>query len=688
MSLWTWLSHPWAVAITATLLHFLWQGTAIALLGVLLVRGFRITTPHARYAAWLGVFAALSAAPLVTLLLSDAHVAVAPQWPAARDMDSAASDLLPADTAAEFLKNPPENIGGNPLGLVTESETEPTQINPDTAWLALFDRSLWTRWQPQLLAVWMAGVGLMSLRLTVGLVWLLALGRRLQTAPVELQRRLERLAERIGLPRSPRLALSNHVPEPFAWRLYRPVIVLPASWLADVPPDVLEAVIAHELAHIRRHDLWVNLLQRLVETVLFFHPCVWWVSRQIRAERELCCDADAVAATGQAVAYARALETVALKRMACARPQLAVGLGGTRMALLQRVKQVLGVETSAADSGWWSMGLAGAGLSAACWTVLALSAPAVQGDDTPAADVAPNAVAQRDGEDRPRGPRDGERPDGPPRGPRDGERGEGPRGPREGDRPDGPRPPRDGDRPDAPRGPRDGERGPEGRPVPRFDGPGPRGEFGPPMEVMHEMLRAIRELQENMHGLRREMNEMREHHGRGPREGGPEGRPGPRFEGPGPRGEVPADAMHDMLRAIQDLREGMQGMRRELNELREQRGPGPREGFRGPEGRPFGPPFGPREGFRGPDGDGRPGPRPEARDGDRGPRPEGREGPAPGPWGEGRLRPRPEGREGDRGPGPEGRGPESRERRPETERPESERSEVDEKPVSAVGASA
>jgi UDP-N-acetylmuramoyl-L-alanyl-D-glutamate--2,6-diaminopimelate ligase len=77
------------------------------------------------------------------------------------------------------------------------------------------------------------------------------------------------------------------------------MVLLPVCWLTEMTPEVLEAVVAHELAHVRRWDLWVNLFQRLVETLLFYHPAVWWVSRRVRLEREMCCDELAVSVTGE-----------------------------------------------------------------------------------------------------------------------------------------------------------------------------------------------------------------------------------------------------------------------------------------------------------------------------------------------------------------------------------------------------
>ena len=88
----------------------------------------------------------------------------------------------------------------------------------------------------------------------------------------------------------------------------RPMVLLPAAMVTQMQPEMLEAVIAHELAHIRRFDLWINLGQRVAETLLFYHPAVWWLSICLRSERELCCDELAVKATGRRLAYASTLE--------------------------------------------------------------------------------------------------------------------------------------------------------------------------------------------------------------------------------------------------------------------------------------------------------------------------------------------------------------------------------------------
>lgn len=133
--------------------------------------------------------------------------------------------------------------------------------------------------------------------------------------------------------------------------IWRPMIVLPAAWIAQLPPDFLEAVLSHELAHLRRRDLWIIYLQRLVETTLFFHPAVWWLSSRLQREREWCCDAFAVRVTGEPVVYVQALELVAGRQRERCMPSLAAGMkGGRKMLLLSRIERVLGVHPSKSDS--------------------------------------------------------------------------------------------------------------------------------------------------------------------------------------------------------------------------------------------------------------------------------------------------------------------------------------------------
>ena len=132
---------------------------------------------------------------------------------------------------------------------------------------------------------------------------------------------------------------STRVAVPMAVGWLRPAILLPVTALTGLPSDQLEAILAHELAHTRRYDYLVNLIQSAVETLLFYHPAVWWVSGRIRVEREHCCDDQAVAACGDRVLYARALAALEEQRGSGWRLAPSARDG----SLLARVRRLLGV---------------------------------------------------------------------------------------------------------------------------------------------------------------------------------------------------------------------------------------------------------------------------------------------------------------------------------------------------------
>jgi BlaR1 peptidase M56/Bacterial type II and III secretion system protein len=153
----------------------------------------------------------------------------------------------------------------------------------------------------------------------------------------------------LELSRPVRLLQSALVEVPTVIGWLRPVILLPASCVTGLTPRQLESIIAHELAHIRRHDYLVNILQSAVETLLFYHPAVWWVSRRVREERELCCDDLVVEVCGDRVGYARALATLEELRPASA--QFALAAAGA--PLLQRIRRLAGQPERSAGRAFW-----------------------------------------------------------------------------------------------------------------------------------------------------------------------------------------------------------------------------------------------------------------------------------------------------------------------------------------------
>src|SRR5439155_21793559 len=145
-------------------------------------------------------------------------------------------------------------------------------------------------------------------------------------APDAVRDVLENTRQRLGLRQSVELLQSALVETAVVLGYFRPVLLLPMSAVTGLSPGQLDAILAHELAHIRRHDYLVNLLQTLVETVFFYHPAIWWLSNQIRSERENCCDDIAVAVLGNRVEYGRAL--LALEEHRAAETALTLGAQG------------------------------------------------------------------------------------------------------------------------------------------------------------------------------------------------------------------------------------------------------------------------------------------------------------------------------------------------------------------------
>jgi beta-lactamase regulating signal transducer with metallopeptidase domain len=306
--------HPYAQALAWALLHFLWQGALLGLAAMVCFRIFKQSS-SVRYGIGVATLAAMLAAPVTTTIW------IASRSTAVAATDSSVSLVRPAATAPA------------PLGLVPAA-TANAATNPTTPPLTNV-----------VLAIWMAGVLALSIRLLGG--WLTAhrvAQRQRRPATPEIQAMAARLAERLALRRIVDVVESAGVAVPIMVGWLKPVIVLPTAVISGFTPDQVEALIVHELAHIRRNDYLVNLLQAAVETVLFYHPAVWWVSGRIRAEREHCCDDVAVTICDRLV-YARALSDLA----ALTTPALA--MAASNGSLVDRVRRILGRPTAESESG-------------------------------------------------------------------------------------------------------------------------------------------------------------------------------------------------------------------------------------------------------------------------------------------------------------------------------------------------
>jgi beta-lactamase regulating signal transducer with metallopeptidase domain len=190
-------------------------------------------------------------------------------------------------------------------------------------------------------SLWILGMLLLALRAIGGWWQLEQVRRRAQTlVPSELERSFHRIFKQLRITQRVALRVSTEVISPLAMGVWRATVILPVSTVMGLPMEELEAVLAHELGHIRRWDYLWNLLQTAIESVLFFHPSVWSLSRAVRERREICCDEIAVRSCAGATVYARAL--LRLEEQRTRQLRLAVALNGCNGSLLQRIKQVLG----------------------------------------------------------------------------------------------------------------------------------------------------------------------------------------------------------------------------------------------------------------------------------------------------------------------------------------------------------
>jgi len=292
--------------LAETLLHFLWQGTAIGLI----VCAVRHLLPRAqantRYALFISALFAMVACLPVTFFLLDP--------PAAQEISTVTDpiDTTPVRWAPEsalVTTTPSEQ----PLPMTEQSLNASAPIDVGvTVSSPLIEKTRQSTWSPQIAfyitAAYFLGLALMLIRLLLASMG----SRRVKrmATPLEDQSLLataQRQAERMGLKKAPPIAYCVRVAVPMVVGVLKPIVLLPPSLATGLSSEEFEAVLAHELAHIRRWDLPWNVLQCFIEAVLFFHPAVWYVSRQVSLERETCCD-DLVVSTGiERVRYAGVL---------------------------------------------------------------------------------------------------------------------------------------------------------------------------------------------------------------------------------------------------------------------------------------------------------------------------------------------------------------------------------------------
>lgn len=380
MSVIDFFSQPGWQRLGFALLHFLWQGALLALVTAGLVGLFRLRRGVARYRAYLLGFAVMAICPVATYLWLETPRADIAETTEANEAPAFAP---PVETVRlePPASEPFEATASRERAETTHaSDAAPVASDPNPRTVMVQDLrgkivELGRQAVPWSLAAWLVGVVVLGSRMLLGVVGSYRWRRGLLPLPDKLHRRAAALGERFGAAAN-RIWLSPSAVQPLVVGYLRPLVLLPVSLAAGMSPDLLEAVIAHELAHVRWFDPLVNLLQRIVETLLFYHPALWWLSSRVRVEREICCDEMAVQHAGDPVVYATALERAGRMRLATAQPTPALGLLNGRRPLLARIRLILGTgQAKRKPASSWPAGLLAMGMVVAVAAAIEFASP-------------------------------------------------------------------------------------------------------------------------------------------------------------------------------------------------------------------------------------------------------------------------------------------------------------------------
>ncbi|QOY95280.1 hypothetical protein IM543_05285 [Massilia sp. UMI-21] len=329
-----------ASSLAWALIDFLWQGLVLGWIAALLLALMRKARPQARYLVACGALLLCAALPLAGTV----------QRIAAADTGAPSSSLALAARQAGAVA-----AGRLPAAVI------------DAGRFAGWESALQER-LPLVVLFWSLGAGVLALRMVCGLAWV---RRRSRPGQYRLhptwQLRLDRMARGMGIARRVTLGVVDDLTSPVTAGWWRPVVLVPAALVSGMPPQLLEALLAHELAHVRRCDYLVNVLQSAIEILLFYHPAVWWLSHRIREEREQIADDVAASTLGEPRRLALALSELDLFQFT---PQLAPAAHGGN--LMSRIKRLVRPEAEPLN---WKLALPILGL-AACAAFYSWSAPA------------------------------------------------------------------------------------------------------------------------------------------------------------------------------------------------------------------------------------------------------------------------------------------------------------------------
>jgi beta-lactamase regulating signal transducer with metallopeptidase domain len=315
------ISHSLIQAFSWMLIHSLWQGLLLAVISAVVMVLTKKTSAAVRYNLVLVQFLLFVSACIFTFIW---------EW-----------NKPPQQSMVQF---------GNAIG---GRATQLLSLNNDG--IRAFANTFigyFTANAPMVVLLWFVFFLFRSVRMLRGLMFIHVAKHRQVSEPVGYwKNRVELLCEKLQLEQAVKLLESGYVKMPMVIGHLKPVILIPAGLLAGLPPEQVEAILLHELAHIRRHDYIVNFLQTIAETIFFFNPGLLWISTLLRDERENCCDDIAIAQTKNKREFIQALISFKEHSLYGANSNYAVAFPGKKNQLLQRVSRILGSKNKTVTSG-------------------------------------------------------------------------------------------------------------------------------------------------------------------------------------------------------------------------------------------------------------------------------------------------------------------------------------------------
>jgi bla regulator protein blaR1 len=322
-----WFTPELLSAIGWTIVHSLWQGALVAVLLAIVLAALRNNASTNRYAVSVTAMFAMLQISLFTFF------AIYEPRSLADDLTSPMAIVGSEAPVNQVFGLNEANENSEVLATAQEQNSVVSYYN---ATIENIKHNLHL-----IVATWLIGVMLFSLRFAGSLLYINKLKNKyIATAPESWLKLSADISHKLRLRKNVKVLLSDLVHTPTAIGIFKPVILMPISLQTGLSMAEVESILAHELAHIRRNDYLINIFQSVAEILFFYHPAIWWISANIREERENCCDDMAVAAIGDSMVYSRTLARMNEMAHQQTYNQTALAFAGRKGSLLGRIKRL------------------------------------------------------------------------------------------------------------------------------------------------------------------------------------------------------------------------------------------------------------------------------------------------------------------------------------------------------------